>query len=70
MPGIELVVTVCLLAQPSVCEERHFPFFNESSLFTCMVRAQPYLADWALSNRRWTVKTWTCRDLKDQEWEA
>lgn len=60
MPFVELIVAVCLTADPDVCSERRFQFFEGGSLFTCMVRAQPFLAEWSTQNREYTVKTWTC----------
>ena len=61
MPVIELIVAVCLTGQPEVCSEKHFPFYEDgSSVSACMVRAQPWLAQWASQNPEWTVKTWTC----------
>lgn len=57
---VELVVAVCLSTQPDVCSERQFQFIEEGTLYGCMVRAQPYLADWQRQNPDWTVKAWKC----------
>jgi hypothetical protein len=57
---VELVLAVCLSAQPAVCDEQHFQFFAEGGTFGCLVRAQPYIADWQTQHPEWTVKRWKC----------
>ncbi len=57
---VELVVAICLVSDPAVCSEEHFQFFEDGGLSSCMVRAQPYLAEWQAAHPRWTVKTWKC----------
>jgi hypothetical protein len=57
---IELVVALCLSARPDVCEMKVFPLYEEVSLMSCMMQAQPYLAEWSTTHPEWTVKAWKC----------
>ncbi|HMK89090.1 MAG TPA: hypothetical protein VK446_05595 [Methylocystis sp.] len=58
---IQLVLTVCALAQPSVCEERRLTYSIESgSLFGCMMQAQPMIAQWAGEHPSLRVTRWRC----------
>lgn len=44
---IDLVVLLCSLANPAACSEKHFLFESSlSNLDSCMMQAQPYLAQW------------------------
>lgn len=43
---VDLIVTVCLLAHPGSCRDRHLLFESSGSLAACMWQAQPYLARW------------------------
>lgn len=60
MPLIQLVVAVCLHADPSVCSEERFSFIESTSITTCMNRAMPYLARWAGDHPEFRIKSWTC----------
>lgn len=60
MPIVELIVAVCLSAQPDVCSEKNFQFYEGSTMWGCMLQAQPWLADWSAHNPEWTVKAWKC----------
>jgi hypothetical protein len=44
---VELVVIVCSLLNPNACSEKRFAFQANGSLKSCMMQAQPYLAQWA-----------------------
>lgn len=43
---VDLIVTLCLLAHPGSCSEKHMLFESAGSLDACMWQAQPYLAAW------------------------
>jgi hypothetical protein len=43
---VDLIVLVCSLANPDVCQEKHMLFEAHGSLSACMWEAQPYLAQW------------------------
>lgn len=57
---IELVFTVCSLLEGAKCKEQSL-VFQDLSLMTCLVGAQPQLARWAEGHPNWTVSKWTCR---------
>jgi hypothetical protein len=60
VPIVELVVAVCLAADPATCREEHFPFVEDGGLTSCLVRAQPWIAEWQATHPQWTVRTWKC----------
>jgi hypothetical protein len=47
MNVVELIVMVCSLLNPQACSEKRFVFEASGSLKSCMMQAQPYLAQWA-----------------------
>ncbi|MFT4150509.1 MAG: hypothetical protein QM656_09950 [Paracoccaceae bacterium] len=57
---IELAFIACLAAEPSACEKKSLTY-AEISPMTCMIGAQPMLAEWAQSHPKWHVARWTCR---------
>ena len=57
---IEIIVTVCSLAQPVNGEDRHLQFAWEGSLARCMMAAQPYIAEWIGEHPTWTAVRWRC----------
>lgn len=70
MPFVELIVLTCLASAPQTCREQHFSFAEGSSLGECMMRAQPWLAEWASRNVRWTVVRWKCGYADQSERDA
>lgn len=57
---VELILTVCTLAQPEACEERHLSFVDAGSLMQCMTQAPPTIAEWAASHPSRKVVKWRC----------
>jgi hypothetical protein len=57
---ILIVMMVCKLAQPEVCERQHIQFAFEGSLQRCTFAAQLYIAQWAGEHPQWTVKNFHC----------
>jgi hypothetical protein len=57
---IEIVVTVCAIAQPSLCDDKHLQFVWEGSLKQCVMAAQPYIARWIGDHPQWVVKSYHC----------
>lgn len=47
MDAVELIVMVCSLINPHACSQKHFLLESSGSLRTCVMQAQPYLAQWA-----------------------
>ncbi len=57
---VELIVLVCSLANPTACSEKHFLFETRGTLQTCMMQAQPYLAQWAGEHPNDRISRWRC----------
>ncbi|HXZ14485.1 MAG TPA: hypothetical protein VEH77_00660, partial [Roseiarcus sp.] len=61
MNFIQLVMTVCALAQPATCEERRETFSTDTvSIVGCMIGAQPYIAKWSGEHPTLRVTRWRC----------
>ena len=57
---IELVVTVCAVAQRNVCEDQHLQFAMQGSLTQCAMAAPPYIAKWIGEHPKWVAVRWHC----------
>jgi hypothetical protein len=60
MSMVELIVMVCSMQTPGVCSEKHFLFETAGTLTTCMMQAQPYLAQWAGEHPNDRIAKWRC----------
>ncbi len=60
MAFVELILTVCALAQPAECEERRLAFVDGGSLRQCLDRAPPKIAEWSLGHPGRRVVRWRC----------
>ena len=60
MNMIEVIMTVCALANPSQCEEQHLQYAGQGSLRQCVMNAQPYLAQWINEHPKWSIVRWRC----------
>src|SRR5262249_30045107 len=57
---IQIVVMVCRLGQPDLCEEQRLQFAWQGSLLQCAMAAQLHIAQWIGEHPRWTVKNYHC----------
>jgi len=57
---IQIIMMVCKLAQPDMCEEQHIQFAWQGSVRQCTMAAQIYIAQWAGDHPLWTVKNFRC----------
>ena len=57
---IEIILTVCAIANPNNCEEKYLQFAWDGSLRQCMMAAQPYIAQWIGQHPAWFVTKWSC----------
>jgi hypothetical protein len=55
------VFLACLRATPDLCQEQRISYLPEIGLMTCMMQAQPQLAEWLQSRPDLTVARWTCQ---------
>jgi hypothetical protein len=60
MGMLELVVTVCAIAQPTLCEDQHLQFETRGSLAQCALAAPPYIAQWIGQHPKWAAVRWHC----------
>jgi hypothetical protein len=58
---IQIVMLVCKLAQPEVCQEQHLQFTFQGSLRQCTFAAQMYIAQWVNEHPQWTVRNFHCQ---------
>jgi hypothetical protein len=58
---IELAFVVCLRAMPAECEERSMTYLPDATLMSCMMQAQPQLAQWSEQHPNMTVSRWSCQ---------
>jgi hypothetical protein len=57
---IELVLTVCALSHPELCQDQRIPFEADISLWQCAKNAPPQIARWAVDHPDWRVASWRC----------
>ncbi|MDE2578628.1 MAG: hypothetical protein KGL46_07495 [Hyphomicrobiales bacterium] len=60
MEFVQLIFTVCSLANPSVCEEQHLEFSSHGSLRHCMAEAPPQLAQWIEQHPGKVIRKFHC----------
>ena len=61
MVFVELILTVCTLAQPTACDERKLMLESATgSTQNCMMQAMPYIAQWSGEHPNVTVTRWRC----------
>ena len=60
MDMVDLVLTVCLAANPSSCKEQHLYYESRGSLLLCMVLAPPEIAKWSSEHPAHKVVRWRC----------
>ncbi len=57
---VDLIVTLCLLANPGACTDKHMLFESSGSLEACERQAQPYLATWIQQHPYFRVARYRC----------
>lgn len=60
MNMVDLVLTVCLTANPNSCSEKHLYFESHGSLMHCMFLAPPEIAKWSNEHPAHKVVRWRC----------
>ncbi len=64
---IELVLTVCALAQPTACRDQHLLFESDNTPRQCMTIAPPFIAQWGEEHPEWFVQRWRCQYPKAEK---
>jgi len=57
---VELIITVCAVAQPAHCEEAHLQLAGTGSAVQCAMAAPPYIARWIDDHPKWRAVRWRC----------
>ncbi|MER9838898.1 hypothetical protein NKJ28_28705 [Mesorhizobium sp. M0145] len=60
MDMVDLILTVCLSANPGNCRDEHLYFESRGSLFQCMFLAPAEIAKWSQEHRSLKVVRWKC----------
>jgi hypothetical protein len=60
MELVDLILTVCLMADPKNCRTEHLYFESRGSLTQCMFLAPPEIAKWAEQHPAFKVVRWKC----------
>ncbi len=56
-----VILTVCMIAAPSVCkEERVRQSVEERPPISCLVEGQSTVADWQQAHPAWHIDRWKC----------
>ncbi|MGQ0672061.1 MAG: hypothetical protein ACT4N2_04175 [Hyphomicrobium sp.] len=58
---LELVISVCLTAEPARCKDVSLTYIAETSPMQCMMGAPPEIAKWSEGHPKWLIKRWTCQ---------
>jgi hypothetical protein len=68
MNFLELIFTVCMIENATVCEHKHIAVDQQMSVTTCATCAMPTLARWAGEHAGWTIISWDCEysDYRDE----
>lgn len=57
---VDLILTVCLTANPGQCRVEHLHFESHGSLMQCMFLAPTEIAKWSQEHPTLKVKRWKC----------
>ncbi|AFL53958.1 hypothetical protein ABIE78_006418 [Sinorhizobium fredii] len=57
---VDLVLTVCTLADPTSCRTEHLYFESHGSLIQCMMLAPVEIAKWAENHPGLKIVRWKC----------
>lgn len=64
---IAIVISACLVGNPSVCTDYRVPLAVEVDAKRCMFEAQPHLPKWAEQHPNWMIKSWRCASADSQD---
>jgi len=64
---IALVVSACLISNPSVCREQRIPLTVDLSKARCAIDAAPQLAQWNGEHPDWRIVRWRCADAGEKD---
>lgn len=61
MAVIELIVSVCFIADPGKCKDVHLTMTEgEVTPYQCMMYGQVEITKWLEAQPKWQLKKWSC----------
>jgi hypothetical protein len=60
MNVVDLILTVCLVANPGACRDEHLYFESNGQLTNCMFLAPSEIAKWSQQHPKLKIKRWRC----------
>ena len=60
MDLVDLILTVCLISDPSRCHTEHLHFEGRGDLLQCTFLAPPQIAKWTEAHPKFRVARWRC----------
>ncbi|MDQ0510080.1 hypothetical protein [Ancylobacter amanitiformis] len=59
---MELILSICLVANPGTCREEALSVSVEQTQMPmqCMIAAMPTIAEWSGTHPKWKVHKWRC----------
>jgi hypothetical protein len=64
---LAIVVSACLISDPSVCKTDTIPMLVQVSQVQCTIGAAPFVARWGDEHPGWRVVRWRCRTATEKE---
>ncbi len=65
---IELILSICLMADPGVCRTERLSYGDGlDSAQACVFQAPPRIAQWASRHPQWRIVRWRCGVHGDDE---
>jgi hypothetical protein len=64
---LAIVISACLIADPSVCKTDAIPMLVDVAPAKCMIGAAPFVARWGAEHPGWRVVRWRCRAASEKE---
>jgi hypothetical protein len=58
---IAVILSTCLVTDPTICREYSIPLSTETSAIRCLTTAMPHVAQWSEEHPHWRVVRWQCR---------
>lgn len=65
---LEIIASVCLMAEPGKCKDVHLTFAAEAEAVTqsqCFMFGQIELAKWREGHPDWRIARWSCRAARE-----
>lgn len=64
---IAIILSTCLVSNPSDCRDHKIPLLPEVSAIQCMKAAMPHVAKWSEEHPQWHIVRWQCRAASQQD---